>query len=120
MDLISHQTRKARKEHTCDWCLGKIKKGQHYNHSFCKDDYVFVWKNHIRCAEIATELKMFDDGGVTQDDFHEHIGEEYMRIMSEHHNEIYEAKDFKYPSFEKLLDFVCEFHNINTNQNEPK
>jgi hypothetical protein len=120
METISFTTPKARKEHTCDWCNEKIEVGEKYTRAFCKEDDVYVWKNHIHCEEIAQELKMFDNNGsLSECDFTESIQEEYQRIMCEKFNEIYESKDFKYPNFKSQLDFVCSFYNIekkSTNQ----
>ena len=115
METISFTTPKARKEHTCDWCNEKIKVGEIYTRAFCKEDDVYVWKNHIHCEKIAQELKMFDNGSVSESDVVETIQEEYQRIMSENNNEIYESKDFKYPNFKEQLDFVCSFHNVTQN-----
>jgi len=112
METISHSTPKARKEHKCDWCGETINVGEQYNRAFCKDDYVYVWKNHIHCEKIAQELNMFENGSVTEDDFVDHITEEYQTIMSKNFNDLYESKDFKYPKFKEQLDFVLEFHKI--------
>ena len=119
METISFTTPKARKQHTCDWCNEKIEVGEKYTRAFCKEDDVYVWKNHIHCEKIAQELKMFDNGSVSQSDFVEIIQDEYSRIMSERHNEIYESKEFENPNFKVQLGFVCSFHNVikkSTNQ----
>ena len=114
MDIISSENRKAIKTHTCCWCGGKIIKGETYHYSFLKDDNVYIWKNHLRGGEIVSYLDMFShcDNGVTEDAFVETIREEYMKIMSNNHNEIYESKDFKYPTFLEQLEFVCDFHKV--------
>lgn len=112
METISYTTPTARKEHVCDWCNQKIEKGQKYTRSFCKEDYVYVWKNHIHCEKIAQEINMFDYGSVTESDFVENIQNEYQKIMSDNYNELYESKDFKYPDFKNQLYFVCEFRKI--------
>jgi hypothetical protein len=112
METISHTTPKARKEHRCDWCWEKIKVGEKYSRTFCKEDYVYVWISHNHCKQIAQKLNMFDNGPVSESNFEDNIKEEYQRIMSENHNEIYESKDFQTPDFKGQLDFVCNFHNI--------
>lgn len=112
MEIISQTKQKARKEHTCNWCNGKIKVGESYSRSFCKDDDVYIWKNHIYCSEILTKLKAFDEGAVSNDDFVEQIKEEYQRIMSKNYSTIYETKDFSTPTFKEQLYFICCFYKI--------
>jgi hypothetical protein len=112
METICFTTPKARKEHSCDWCGGKIKIGEKYTRAFCKEDDVYVWKNHIRCEQIANHLKMFEDGALTESDFVENIEGYYSKIMNENYNEIYESEEFKYPDFKGQLDFVCSFYKI--------
>ncbi|MFH6944590.1 hypothetical protein [Flavobacterium sp. FlaQc-50] len=119
MEIISRTKPKALKNHICDWCNCKINKGTVYESSFCvQDGDTYTWKNHTHCENIASHLKMFDhdDGyGVTDEAFQETIREEYIRIMSIHHSEIYEYEHFKYPDFEGQLKFVCEFHKVEFN-----
>lgn len=69
--------RTARKQHTCDYCGGIIKKGEKYNYSAYKDDIFFDWKAHKRCDFVALELwDLVDpDLGMTADDFDEACGE---------------------------------------------
>jgi hypothetical protein len=81
MEIISYTTPKARKDHTCDWCNEKIKVGEIYTRSFCKEDDIYVWKNHIYCEEIAEKLKMFNESiEVTKCLFFETISEEFEKI----------------------------------------
>ena len=112
METISYTTQKARKEHRCDWCNEKINIGETYAKLFYKEDDVYVWKNHIHCEKIAQELKMFDNGSVSESDFYETIREEYVRIMEIHHSEVFNYEHFQYPNFKEQLDFVCEFYKI--------
>lgn len=112
METIAYSTPKAKKEHKCDWCGEVINIGEKYKLSFCKEDYVYVWKNHIHCEKIAQELNMFENGSVTEGDFVDHITEEYQTIMSNNFNDLYESKDFKSPKFKEQLDFVLEYHKI--------
>ena len=60
LEIISQQVRKARKEHECDWCLMKIKKGEQYEHSTLKLDDIYTWKNHLDCQKLYKELNMYD------------------------------------------------------------
>jgi len=112
MEIISYNTPKAKKEHNCDWCGEKINIGSKYERSFIKDGNVWVWKNHFRCSKIAEELKMFDGDPVDEYFFKETVNEEYQKIMSEKHTEIYKSETFKTPTFKEQLDFVCEFHKV--------
>lgn len=101
---------KARKLHRCSWCGGIINIGEKYQTATYKDDEIYVWKNHIRCMDIAQELKMFDecDGyGVTEEDFCEFIKDEYSNIMDK-----LEDETTPVPGFLEQLNFVCEHHNI--------
>lgn len=103
MEIISQETRKAHKEHQCDWCYGVIEKGETYDHASCKQDGdVYTWKNHKRCMEIAHELRMFDecdDYGLDSDSFVEYINEYYFRLIDEN--------DTTVRTFSERLDFVC-------------
>lgn len=112
METINRTTPKAKKEHVCDWCDEKINAGEIYTRAFYKEDYVYIWKNHIRCEKIAEKLKMFDDGAVSQDVFFEAIREEYIRIMEIHHSEVFNYEHFEYPNFKDQLNFICSFHKL--------
>lgn len=104
---------KAKKFHVCDFCGQRIELGEKYSNQFNRQsEGVYTWKSHIRCNEIASKLKMFDeaDEGVTADDFYEHIKNEFMEVMSEDHNEIYESKSYKIPPFVEQLNFVINHH----------
>ena len=115
LTTISKTTQKARKQHVCDYCNGKIQIGETYQKSaIVNDGFFYTWKSHIRCKAIANELNMFDDrsDGLTFDDFIEEIRNEYDNLMSKNFADIYEAPEFKHPSFQEQLDFVCDFHKI--------
>ncbi len=85
MTTIKSNDRKARKDHLCDWCLGKITKGEIYESAFLKNDgTAYQWKNHKDCSWIADKLKMFDQcdpgEGVSTSDFMENIWQEFDRL----------------------------------------
>ena len=105
---------KAVKEHKCDFCLGKIEKGSKYIKSVHKCDYMYTWKTHKKCAEIASKLNMYDncDEGLTTEDFNESIRFEYNNLMSNTQNEIYESKDFGLPNFQGQLQFVLNYYGV--------
>ena len=106
MEVLSRSKPKARKEHKCDFCYGKIQKGEVYDNQVCKHDYLYTWKSHFRCGNIASKLGMHDDcdEGVTGEDFHEFIINEYLRLLND--------ENVKIPPFSEQLDFVCNYYNL--------
>lgn len=120
MIQLSNKKVKANKEHICDWCELKINKKEIYSRQSNVDDgSIFRWKNHIHCADLMDKIGAYDGGdGVGTEDFQEYVKNEYQTVMSNHFNDIYESKDFKYPNFETRLNFVLDFHKIErTNHN---
>lgn len=73
MDILSIFTRKARKEHKCNWCSQSIKKGEIYEVQRNLDEGLFyTWKSHLKCSEVFDKLSMgdFHDGdGVNEIEF---------------------------------------------------
>lgn len=106
---------KAKKFHRCDYCNQKIDLGETYSNQFNRvSEGVYTWKSHLHCDEIASKLKMHDDAddGVSADDFYEYIRNEFMQIMSDSYNEIYERQSYKIPPFTEQLNFVLNHHQI--------
>lgn len=62
---LSHATRKARKEHRCEWCGEKIEKGQDYfNYTGIGDGGFQDNKVHLECLDAMQEhfkYNTFDD-----------------------------------------------------------
>lgn len=115
MIQLSSHIRKARKQHTCDYCGLPIAKGEKYHSStHVYDNMIYSWKSHFHCETIASKLNMFDwcDEGVTGEDFQEFIKDEYCNIMSDKYPDTYEAVGFIIPSFEDRLKFVLKEHGI--------
>lgn len=113
MQVLSSKIVKAKKQHQCQLCCGKIEVGQKYNTQFnTQDGDAYMFKNHIHCQEIASKLKMYDecDYGLTDEIFQESIREEYKFLMDLHHTEIYNYAHFVYPNFQEQLKFVHDFH----------
>ena len=105
----------AKKNHTCGYCEMKIEKGEKYETTTLKYDYIYRWKNHIRCSAIARKLNMFDnsyDDGLDYEGFKEFINIEFCNIYQTKHIDIYESKDFQIPTFGEQLEFVCNFHQV--------
>lgn len=79
-NLLRQFNRKARKEHTCDFCGLKIEVGETYEDQTCVyDGEIYQWKSHLSCEELTQKLKMFvdcwHDEGLTMDAFQEYITE---------------------------------------------
>lgn len=115
METLKYPTRtKAFKNHECMFCCQPITKGSYYLRSTHKYDVLYTFKTHEVCQVLAEKLRMYDeaDEGVTTDIFVETVKEEYSRIMSEHHNQVYESKDFILPKFSERLAFVLGRHGL--------
>lgn len=67
----------ARKEHICEFCAGKIQKGQKYvRQTNVYDGSVYDFITHQECREAARELKMYDDcddAGLDGESFRENL-----------------------------------------------
>jgi hypothetical protein len=82
--LSDSKETKARKEHQCNFCGGKIVKGLKYINSTHIYDGLYHWKSHIYCNKLVHDLNMYrecNDDGVTQDFFIESVSEKYIEIM---------------------------------------
>jgi len=107
METISYPTDvKAIKEHRCDFCGGRIPKGDTYTKSTHKGDGdIYDWKTHKHCADIATRLKMYDDcdEGLTADGFQESIRNEYYELI---------LSKFSSDDIKKYSIIIQEFRNV--------
>ena len=69
----------AKKEHICNWCDGKIAKGEKYNRqTILFDGSIYDWKSHLDCLKLTGLLDMFDydDGeGINDETFRECVDE---------------------------------------------
>lgn len=99
---------KARKTHICNWCGCSISVGEAYNTATYKYDNIYTWKSHLKCMELVNTLDMEGDEGVTGEDFHEYITEEFSNIWRELDNELYESDEFVIPEFKQQVAFVYE------------
>lgn len=79
MGFISDVYRTARKEHSCNLCGKKIKKGDEYRLSFYSDGGdVYSLREHKSCIDLVSELDaayLMEAGEYSQDDFDEAITE---------------------------------------------
>lgn len=73
MGFISDVFRKARKEHSCYLCGGKIKKGDEYRRSFLSDGGdAYSLCEHKDCYDLIPEMDaayLMEMGEYTSDDF---------------------------------------------------
>lgn len=83
MDTLSQSRPKARKDHTCNYCNGKIKAGEIYeNSTHVYDGEIYTWKNHLDCHKLAVELDMFEDYCLTGDDFCDIVSEHFFDFIA--------------------------------------
>ena len=106
---------KAKKEHRCDFCAEKILKGDKYIKSTHKDvGYLYDWKTHDYCAELASKMNMYDDvdEGLTQDMFMENVSDAHYCLLTdrfardecEKYSDI--LKQLRYVGFREKLHYV--------------
>lgn len=106
MDILRESKPKSKKDHVCDFCIGKITSGEKYNSAtISHGDEFYTWKTHLKCGIIATKLDMYEDepDGVTSFMFQDFITEEFKRMHEE---------GFKLPTFEERLNYVCTKYEI--------
>lgn len=62
VEILDSKTRKARKEHRCDYCGGIIKKGEAYEWSkLIYDGTLYEWKAHKKCSFLSLQLWDYAD-----------------------------------------------------------
>lgn len=75
---------KAKKEHLCNFCGGRIVIGELYEKSTHKDNgNVYDWKAHKNCSKLASVLNMYEDAddGVSEDMFIDCVSEKHDDIL---------------------------------------
>ena len=106
----------ARKEHICEFCGGKINKGQkYYRQTNIYDGCIYEWIEHEECHQIASALDMYGkcdfDEGLSPERFRD-ILDEY--IYQEHYDDITDdiSEDWqnltKYEEVCKILEELKE------------
>lgn len=69
----------AKKEHTCEFCYGKIRINQKYvRQTNVYDGEVYDFITHQECKDVAHELRMYDDcddNGLDGESFRENLNE---------------------------------------------
>lgn len=96
---------RAKKEHVCNWCGGKIQPGEMYNTATYKYDSIYTWKSHTKCIELVTALEMEGDEGVSSDDFYDYIWEAWRDSIDD---DVYESKGFTEPDFKDKIEYVYQ------------
>ena len=108
MQVLRTATHIARKIHICNFCNLPIEIGSKYEaQSNIFEGEFYTWKSHCSCSIIASKLNMYDtcDEGLTSDEFHELIDEEYDKIVKP-------LLGSQSRNFEKRLFFVKQSHGI--------
>lgn len=109
-NVIKSEQRTARKTHRCNYCCLPILPGTTYDVSTISyDGGLYKWKSHLDCIEVADKLDMYSqcDEGVTDEDFHEYVNNEYDRIIAEDESLDSHINDFAY-----RLMIVKNYHEI--------
>lgn len=71
---LTHETRKARKSHRCDWCNGAIEKGESYEYqTYIWDGHIYDWKSHEACSRVVSAIWDYadPDDGMDSDSFYD-------------------------------------------------
>ena len=117
VEVITDEKRKARKEHTCDYCRGTINKGEEYNYARLKyNSDIYDWKSHEKCQFIAQELTTYIDPaeGITEDDFHEGCSDFCMTFVCPgciHHDENEGCDQDEAYCIDKIYD-ILQTHSL--------
>ena len=103
---IKSKEKKARKEHECMYCGGKINKNEIYDwQKLCQDGEFYEWKSHLKCSDIADGLEFHEkvDEGLTSDHFCEFINDFMNEFFPNH--ELINGKNW-YKNIEQKVDFL--------------
>ena len=112
MDILKEQTPIARKEHVCNWCGGKIAKGEKYHRqTVLFDGSIYDWISHLDCYELTGLINMWDydyGDGINEEDFRQCI-DEY--IYTHHYDKEVDDIDKEWdniPMHEKVKKIIEE------------
>lgn len=76
-ELINKE-RRAKKQHSCDWCGRSIQKGDVYNYQkYIYDGSILEWHAHLACSRVVTAIWDYadPDEGMNSDEFYENCSE---------------------------------------------
>ena len=71
---------KARKQHQCELCWGKILVGETYERQAVFDGRAWTFKSHIDCSKLANKLFTSDNEGIGSDGFMEAVTEKWKSL----------------------------------------
>ena len=105
---------KARKQHSCNWCYGKIIQGENYMKStHVNEGEIYDWKAHTYCDKMVGVMNMFEHAdiyeGLNGEDFQEIISQKYKDVLIEGMPEDYRVK---YIELIKQLNYVNFKHRL--------
>lgn len=83
-ETIEHRNRIARKAYSCDYCGGKIEKGETYDYYKGKyDGELFDWHAHLACQRVADAIWLYvdPDDGMGEDQFQDGCQEVCQRFI---------------------------------------
>ena len=108
MELLANNNVVARKDHVCNFCSRKIKKGEKYNIQTIKDDgEIYTWKSHFACLMVVRDAGYED--GLTQDDFRRVVMEDYARQGKCRGCPHKDDKGAEMQAFEECLPYVVNY-----------
>lgn len=98
----------ARKEHICEFCAGKIQKGQKYvRQTNVYDRTLYDFVTHQECNEVAHELMMYDDyddSGLDGESFRSELDSYvYANHYDEHIDDVYTSWQVNYYDMAKKV-----------------
>lgn len=116
METIARRYRVAKKEHHCDFCRGKIDKGEKYSYAFIRDggDH-WSHKSHLECEFVANELWSWINpwDGMHDDEFVDGCNSFCRRVICPHcpswDDEVDECDKDEYYCIDKIVEKLKEF-----------
>ena len=103
----------AKKEHRCEWCGGKINKGERYDYKVGTfDGDFFTIKSHIDCDKLIYKLDMFEhsEDGIDSCIFWEYIFNEFKSLSEKQNLCINRFDNYEKEAKYLKLNFVKENH----------
>lgn len=117
MTILRTLTITAKKPHRCDYCSQLVEPKITYTRtSIANEGNIYEWVSHLHCDAIVEKLNMFelnDNEGISSDDYHEHIVQEYCRINKNYNQALPNKPKI---DFAEILTMVCTYHGIELNQ----
>jgi hypothetical protein len=115
MEAISeYKVVTARKLHKCDLCGEIIFPGEKYGTQTLKHNYLYHWKNHLKCEELVIALDMDNecDEGVTHEAFYEIISEKFKEISNDEDVNFRDKADAVYLKYVESKKFGTDIKEL--------